>query len=78
MTSKYGSKQLVHNNYVFNRHVFRGDITYWRCTQYSVYKCRARIRTKNERVDVLNPEHNHAVITEPRKYGSLKNMRVAT
>ncbi|XP_055704642.1 modifier of mdg4-like isoform X34 [Phlebotomus papatasi] len=78
MTSKYGSKQLVHNNYVFNRHVFRGDITYWRCTQYSVYKCRARIRTKNERVDVLNPEHNHAVITEPRKYGSLKNMRVVT
>ncbi|XP_059611370.1 modifier of mdg4-like isoform X27 [Phlebotomus argentipes] len=76
LTSKYGSKQLVHNNYVFNRHVFRGDITYWRCTQYSVFKCRARIRTKNDRVDVLNPQHNHAVITEPRKYGSLKQIRV--
>ncbi|XP_055695346.1 modifier of mdg4-like isoform X24 [Lutzomyia longipalpis] len=75
MTSKYGSKQLVHNNYVFNRHVFRGDITYWRCTQYSVFKCRARIRTKNDRMFVLNPRHNHEVIREPRKYGSLKQIR---
>lgn len=70
--SKYGTRQLVLKQHTFNRHVSREEVTYWRCSQFAVLRCRARIKTKGNTLTVLNSEHNHEVITKARKYGSLK------
>ncbi|XP_004530733.1 modifier of mdg4 isoform X3 [Ceratitis capitata] len=72
VVSKYGTKQLVLKQHTFNRHVCREEVTYWRCSQFAVLRCRARIKTKGNTLTVLNSEHNHEVITKARKYGSLK------
>ncbi|XP_055906107.1 uncharacterized protein LOC129941490, partial [Eupeodes corollae] len=72
VVSKYGTKQLILKQHTFNRHVSRDDVTYWRCSQFAVLRCRARIKTKLDILTVLNGEHNHEVITRARKYGSLK------
>lgn len=74
--SKYGTKQLVLKQHTFNRHVNREEVTYWRCSQFAVLRCRARIKTKGNILTVLNKEHNHEVITKTRKYGSLKSHKV--
>ncbi|XP_067618562.1 FLYWCH-type zinc finger-containing protein 1-like isoform X2 [Eurosta solidaginis] len=76
--SKYGTKQLVLKQHTFNRHVSREDVTYWRCSQFAVLRCRARIKTKGTTLTVLNSEHNHEVITKARKYGSLKAAAAAS
>uniref|UniRef100_A0A1A9VHY4 FLYWCH-type domain-containing protein n=1 Tax=Glossina austeni TaxID=7395 RepID=A0A1A9VHY4_GLOAU len=76
VVSKYGTKQLVLKQHTFNRHVSREDVTYWRCSQFAVLRCRARIKTKGNILTILNCEHNHEVITKARKYGSLKNMKM--
>ena len=72
VVSKYGTRQLVLKQHTFNRHVNREDVTYWRCSQFAVLRCRARIKTNGSVCTVLNGEHNHEVITKTRKYGSLK------
>ncbi|XP_055385202.1 modifier of mdg4 isoform X28 [Condylostylus longicornis] len=71
--SKYGTRQLVFRRHTFNRHVARESITYWRCCQFAVLRCRARMRTINNILTILNGEHNHEVINKTRKYGSLKD-----
>ncbi|XP_023309267.1 modifier of mdg4-like isoform X3 [Lucilia cuprina] len=75
VVSKYGTKQLLLKQHTFNRHVTREDVTYWRCSQFAVLRCRARIKTKSNILTVLNSEHNHEVITQARKYGSLKTLK---
>ena len=75
VVSKYGTKQLLLKQHTFNRHVTREDVTYWRCSQFAVLRCRARIKTKGNILTVLNSEHNHEVITQARKYGSLKSLK---
>ncbi|XP_037807978.1 modifier of mdg4-like isoform X2 [Lucilia sericata] len=75
VVSKYGTKQLLLKQHTFNRHVTREDVTYWRCSQFAVLRCRARIKTKGNILTVLNSEHNHEVITQARKYGSLKTLK---
>lgn len=70
--SKYGTRQLVLKRHTFNRHVKRESITYWRCSQFAVLRCKARIKTNGTTLTVLNPEHNHEVISKSRSYGSLK------
>ncbi|KAM7363394.1 modifier of mdg4 isoform 4-T4 [Cochliomyia hominivorax] len=75
IVSKYGTKQLLLKQHTFNRHVTREDVTYWRCSQFAVLRCRARIKTKSNILTVLNGEHNHEVITQARKYGSLKSFK---
>lgn len=77
VVSKYGTKQLLLKQHTFNRHVIREDVTYWRCSQFAVLRCKARIKTKGQTLTVLNSEHNHEVITQARKYGSLKNLIAA-
>ncbi|KAL5282599.1 mod(mdg4) family protein [Megaselia abdita] len=74
VTSKYGTKQLLYKQHTFNRHVCREEIIYWRCAQFAVLRCKARIRTKNNVLTILNDNHNHEIITKARKYGSLKKM----
>ncbi|XP_037029114.1 modifier of mdg4 isoform X21 [Bradysia coprophila] len=78
ITSKYGTKQLLYNNHTFNRHVSRQNVTYWRCSQFPVLKCRARIRTFEDDLDQIvtlhKVDHNHPVIVQ-RKYGSLKKIK---
>lgn len=75
-TSKYGRKQIIYKDYVFNRHVARDNLTYWRCSQFAVYRCKARLKTiKDNTVQVLNGNHNHEVIREPRAYGALKEIK---
>lgn len=80
--SKYGTRQLKFNGHVFNRHVLRQNITYWRCSQFAVLRCRARIKTSSNEygsgdsgMTLLNIEHNHPIITETRRYGSLKEIK---
>lgn len=75
VVSKYGTKQLLLKQHTFNRHVTREDVTYWRCSQFAVLRCRARIKTKSNILTVLNSEHNHEVITKTRRYGSLKSLK---
>lgn len=75
VVSKYGTKQLLLKQHTFNRHVSREDVTYWRCSQFAVLRCRSRIKTKGNTLTVLNGEHNHEVITQARKYGSLKTLK---
>lgn len=74
--NKNSRRQLVHREHVFNRHVVRDNLTYWRCSQFSVCRCPARIKTKFDTVmTVLNVEHNHDVVRAPRAYGALKKMK---
>lgn len=79
--SKNGRQQLVYREHTFNRHVVRDrpnqaqTITYWRCSQFAVYRCRARCKTQNGRTYLLNESHNHDVVREPRKYGALKEIK---
>lgn len=79
--SKNGRQQLVYREHTFNRHVVRDrpnqaqSITYWRCSQFAVYRCRARCKTQNGRTYLLNESHNHDVVREPRKYGALKEIK---
>lgn len=75
INTKYGTKQLVFNQHAFNRHVCRENIIYWRCAQFAVLRCRARLKTCLGTLTILNQVHNHSVITEARKYGSLKAMK---
>lgn len=79
--SKNGRQQLIYREHTFNRHVVRdrpneaNSITYWRCSQFAVYRCRARCKTQNGRTYLLNESHNHDVVREPRKYGALKEIK---
>lgn len=73
--SKFGTKQLLYNDHTFNRHVTRDDITYWRCSQFPVFRCRARVKSSSNYLTILNPVHNHEIIKEIRKYGSLKDIK---
>ncbi|XP_055585500.1 uncharacterized protein LOC129738340, partial [Uranotaenia lowii] len=73
--SKCGTVQLRHQGHLFNRHVKRQSIIYWRCSQFTVYKCRARIKTVNDDFVMINVDHNHEVISTPRTYGSLKRLK---
>ncbi|XP_060650271.1 modifier of mdg4-like isoform X4 [Drosophila nasuta] len=75
IVSKYGTKQIMLKQHTFNRHITRDDVTYWRCSQFAVLRCRARLKTKQDTLTILNSEHNHEVITKARKYGSLKRQR---
>ncbi|KRG00196.1 uncharacterized protein Dwil_GK12763, isoform H [Drosophila willistoni] len=75
VVSKYGTKQIMLRQHTFNRHICRDDVTYWRCSQFAVLRCRARLKTKSDTLTVLNHEHNHEVISKARKYGSLKRQR---
>ncbi|XP_023175646.2 modifier of mdg4-like isoform X9 [Drosophila hydei] len=75
IVSKYGTKQIMLKNHTFNRHITREDVTYWRCSQFAVLRCRARLKTKQDTLTILNSEHNHEVISKARKYGSLKRQR---
>lgn len=74
--NKNDRRQLVHREHVFNRHVVRDNLTYWRCSQFSVCKCPARIKTRfDAMMTVLNAEHNHEVVRAPRPYGALKKWK---
>jgi len=75
IVSKYGTKQIMLKQHTFNRHITREDVTYWRCSQFAVLRCRARLKTKSDTLTILNSEHNHEVILKARKYGSLKRQR---
>ncbi|XP_017056929.1 modifier of mdg4-like isoform X5 [Drosophila ficusphila] len=75
IVSKYGTKQIMLKQHTFNRHICRDEVTYWRCSQFAVLRCRARLKTKLDTLTILNSEHNHEVITKARKYGSLKRQR---
>lgn len=69
------SKQLIHQEHKFNRHVVRGNITYWRCSQFSACRCRARLKTVDEKLFILNMQHNHEVVRRHRLYGALKELK---
>lgn len=67
---------MKYHKHYFNRHVVRGNVTYWRCSQFAIYKCRARLKSINDStVTVLNADHNHDVINFQRKYGTVKELK---
>lgn len=45
-------------------------------TFYLIYRCRARARTKQDgkHVEIVDPTHNHQLISKRRKKGHLKKM----
>ncbi|XP_017119636.2 modifier of mdg4-like isoform X13 [Drosophila elegans] len=61
IVSKYGTKQIMLKQHTFNRHICRDDVTYWRCSQFAVLRCRARLKTKQDTLTILNSEHNHEI-----------------
>lgn len=73
--TKYGTLQLKHEGHLFNRHVQREGIVYYRCTQYAPLKCRARLKIRNGVMSELTTVHNHPIYNGPRKYGTLKQIK---
>lgn len=74
--NKNARKQLIYREHVFNRHVIRGSLTYWRCSQFAVCRCRARIKTNHDSVmTLLRVDHNHDIVRAPRPYGALKKLK---
>lgn len=71
--SKYNTWQLKYQGHLFNQHVKRDGIIYYRCTQYAPLRCRARVTLKNN-ILVESNEHNHEIIDKTRKYGTLKRL----
>lgn len=58
--SQKGKKKLIVKNceFVLDRKI---DVTsYWKCTQNTKFKCKARIHTKNDEILKTVGEHNHA------------------
>lgn len=72
--SKYNTWQLKYGGHLFNQHVKRDNITYYRCTQYAPLRCRARVTLKNDMLIDSEHKHNHEIIEKTRKYGSLKRL----
>ncbi|KAM7363408.1 modifier of mdg4 isoform 18-T19 [Cochliomyia hominivorax] len=69
-----GSCQLVLDGFPYTRHRIRGGTIYWRCVQFRPLNCKARVRTNpsGDRVSIVDEEHNHGILKERRKKGSLK------
>ncbi|KAJ6637808.1 hypothetical protein Bhyg_10539 [Pseudolycoriella hygida] len=76
ISSLKGGFQLCLDGYPFTRHRNRDDTTYWRCVQFKPLGCKARVRTKvyGKRLEIVQREHNHTILTERRKKGVLKAM----
>lgn len=53
----------------------RENITYWRCSQFAVFRCRARVKITNSEMVIVSDKHNHDVIRAPRRYGALKEIK---
>lgn len=75
MTTRHGSQQLNVDGHRFNKHIVRDHITYWRCSEYGLLKCRARVKTINDNFFGSSGVHNHELISAPRKYGVAKKIR---
>ncbi|XP_054726124.1 modifier of mdg4 isoform X13 [Anastrepha obliqua] len=73
-SSLKGTYQLVLDGFPYSRHRIRGGTIYWRCVQFRPLKCRARVRTNpaGDRVSIVDEDHNHAIVRERRKKGTLK------
>ncbi|XP_053680521.1 modifier of mdg4 isoform X1 [Anopheles nili] len=65
VTSRKGSLQLVHENYIYRsnlrRQGLKNDIIYWECVYNRGQKCRGRLKTIGNTIYVSNGEvkHNH-------------------
>ncbi|XP_054085997.1 modifier of mdg4 isoform X15 [Zeugodacus cucurbitae] len=73
-SSLKGTYQLVLDGFPYSRHRIRGGTIYWRCVQFRPLKCRARVRTNpaGDRVSIVDEYHNHPIVRERRKKGTLK------
>ncbi|XP_017475185.1 PREDICTED: modifier of mdg4 isoform X7 [Rhagoletis zephyria] len=73
-SSLKGTYQLVLDGFPYSRHRIRGGTIYWRCVQFRPLKCRARVRTNpaGDRVSIVDEDHNHPIVRERRKKGTLK------
>ncbi|XP_011198634.2 modifier of mdg4 isoform X13 [Bactrocera dorsalis] len=73
-SSLKGTYQLVLDGFPYSRHRIRGCTIYWRCVQFRPLKCRARVRTNpaGDRVSIVDESHNHPIVRERRKKGTLK------
>ncbi|XP_013102017.1 modifier of mdg4 isoform X19 [Stomoxys calcitrans] len=73
-SSLKGSYQLVLDGFPYTRHRVRGGTIYWRCVQFRPLSCKARVRTNpsGDRVSIVDEDHNHGILKERRKKGSLK------
>lgn len=81
-----GTPQLVIDGFPFTRHRVRDKTVYWRCVQFRILKCHARMRTKLEdevsnknydtikqQIEIVQNDHNHGILNERRKRGTLKS-----
>lgn len=55
--------------YILNIKIISGDF-------YFFFRCRARVRTNpsGDRVSIVEEDHNHEILIERRKKGSLKRV----
>ncbi|XP_039436687.1 uncharacterized protein LOC120418380 [Culex pipiens pallens] len=67
--------QVRHGGHLFNKHVVRGTMVYWRCSQHQVFKCKARLKSDGSDFFIFNDTHCHEVVPAPRSYGSLKRLK---
>lgn len=74
VSSIKGGYQLCLDGYNFTRHRLRGNTTYWRCVQFRPLRCKARVRTRadGKQLEIVEREHNHKILRQRRKKGSLK------
>ncbi|XP_063229112.1 FLYWCH-type zinc finger-containing protein 1-like [Bacillus rossius redtenbacheri] len=57
--SQRGKPQLIFKNFLFNSEYSRGTRRSWACVNYSKTKCRVRVVTQGDRIEVRHWQHNH-------------------
>ncbi|XP_063229110.1 FLYWCH-type zinc finger-containing protein 1-like [Bacillus rossius redtenbacheri] len=63
LTSR-GNQQLIYSDHVYSKDYNNCGRIYWRCVSWKKTKCRARVITSGDGLDVRGPEHNHEPHTE--------------
>ncbi|XP_065354462.1 uncharacterized protein pre-mod(mdg4)-U, partial [Calliphora vicina] len=72
-TGQRSSIKLVYAGYHFVKYMENSRGTKWICATRSSTKCRARVRTtKESKLEVLRPDHNHDLIKQRIKKPKVK------
>ncbi|XP_063244962.1 protein bric-a-brac 1-like isoform X13 [Bacillus rossius redtenbacheri] len=62
--SARGKTQLIHNDFIFSVHQYRGNQVIWLCIDHKRLKCACRIVTEGDTIRVKHIDHTHAPHTE--------------
>ena len=78
VTTKFGAKAIVVNNYLFYKikTTMNSDVTYWRCAQFQKSKCKCKVKTIGADVYLDSTAHNHEETEEMKKEIMLMQLRL--